>query len=430
MIPVNKNKIVLSDYDYERDIRNRLLLAAFSQLDLEVLEEILHGSLYISKDTLAETLHLDSADLDVCLEGLIKTGLFTVNDQTLTVDKQLRKYFELEIIKFDEDFSPNISYILQLLNRIPIHILPNWYAISRTSNDILKSIIEKIFLTPQVYVRHLSELEFDDLLLSQMVSDLLQSPEQGMRADEICAKYNLSREQFVEYTLILEFHFVGYSNYHKIAGQWIEVITPFKEWVDYLHFKENTKPTAIDEKEVARKHLEDLGYVLEISEQLLAFETGESFCEAYHKKLLDLDFIDGKQITGNGKSWLEKPVEDRAIILYRHPLNTFSHDGFEVPDRMMREIEKSIRRVKDLGFVLFEDFMNGFTESLDALESVVLEKMNSRKWHYKIPTYTPEETRMILRFIEERLYEVGIIATGTFQGKPCFSVTPFGKSIL
>ena len=43
-----KIKINLSDYDYEKDIENRLLIAEFSDFDREILEEILFSPLKIS----------------------------------------------------------------------------------------------------------------------------------------------------------------------------------------------------------------------------------------------------------------------------------------------------------------------------------------------------------------------------------------------
>ena len=41
---IRKNKISLTDYNYQKDIQNRLLLAKFSLSDLKVLEEILYSS--------------------------------------------------------------------------------------------------------------------------------------------------------------------------------------------------------------------------------------------------------------------------------------------------------------------------------------------------------------------------------------------------
>jgi hypothetical protein len=42
---IKKNKITLSDYNYRRDIENRLLLASFSSFEISVLEEILYSSI-------------------------------------------------------------------------------------------------------------------------------------------------------------------------------------------------------------------------------------------------------------------------------------------------------------------------------------------------------------------------------------------------
>ena len=47
LISARKIKINLSDYEYEKDIHNRLLMAEFSNIDREVLEEILYSSVKI-----------------------------------------------------------------------------------------------------------------------------------------------------------------------------------------------------------------------------------------------------------------------------------------------------------------------------------------------------------------------------------------------
>ncbi len=46
----------------------------------------------------------------------------------------------------------------EVLKRIPISVLPNWYSFPRSTDHIFDSIIEKYMMTPKVYRRHLLDL--------------------------------------------------------------------------------------------------------------------------------------------------------------------------------------------------------------------------------------------------------------------------------
>jgi len=77
--PVRKNKISLSDYDYQKDIENRLLMSQFTSTDLEVLEEILYSSLQIPVKKLSKTLEIEEQKVFLSLEKLAKTDLHRRN---------------------------------------------------------------------------------------------------------------------------------------------------------------------------------------------------------------------------------------------------------------------------------------------------------------------------------------------------------------
>ncbi len=107
---VRKNKITLEDYDYRQDIENRLLMSQFSTCDLNVLEEILYSSLKIPTRKLAKSVDLDEEELLPILKKISKTGLFAFEDDSIVVDKDLRKYFEAQALKFDPDFRPGMEF--------------------------------------------------------------------------------------------------------------------------------------------------------------------------------------------------------------------------------------------------------------------------------------------------------------------------------
>ena len=153
-----KTKISLPDYNFEEDIRNRLLLKTLSKQNLRVLEEILFSSLQFSIESLAENLDLNSDDLYEILETLSPLNLYNFDGRILTVDKDKRKYFETQVTRFEEDFKPDLDFFQNLLKCLPIEVLPNWYHVPRSSNNIFQSLVDKHLLTPQIYQRYLVDL--------------------------------------------------------------------------------------------------------------------------------------------------------------------------------------------------------------------------------------------------------------------------------
>lgn len=257
-----KNKICLSDYNYVKDIENRLIMSQFSTLDLSVLEEILYSSLNIPVRKLTKNLEIDDKTLRPILEKFSKMGLLKLSGDTIEVDKEMRKYYETQALKFDEDFTPGMDYLQSLLRKLPIHVLPSWYQIPRTSDNIFDSLIEKHLLTPHIYQRYLSELNFTDPTLTSIMNDVFNSPDLQLFAHDLIEKYDLSKEQFEEYMLLLEFHFVCCLGYTKINDQWKEIVTPFHEWREYVLFIRETEVEPIKNvKDVVSKRPSDFSFI-------------------------------------------------------------------------------------------------------------------------------------------------------------------------
>ena len=164
-----KHKIVLSDYNYQRDIENRLLMAEMTIFEVNVLREIVDGSLKIPIKQLANHLDVSQKELLPVLEKLSKTKLLEYNHETICVDKEMRKYFESEVLKFDDTFEPDMEFLQGLLSKVPIHVLPSWYLISRSSNHIFKSIIDEYLITPKIYQHYLNDLHFDDPIIWRFI---------------------------------------------------------------------------------------------------------------------------------------------------------------------------------------------------------------------------------------------------------------------
>lgn len=452
---VKKNKITLSDYNYRRDIENRLLMADFTTFEVAVLEEILYSPIKAPIRKMAKNLDKSEEELLPVLQKLSKTGLLIIEGDSIVVDKEARKYFETEIEKFEADFTPGMEFLQNLLKKVPIHVLPIWYSIPRTSNNIFDSLVEKYLLTPQIFQRYMIELNFGDPVLSAMAQDVLRSPEFSLPAQELMAKYEISREKFEENMLILELHFVCCLGYQKVNDIWEERVTPFHEWREYLAFLKNTATASIADSSKIQRYrphdfsfIEDMTAVLQLVKKqptplnpkgyaALASRLQEVppnphyLDQIVHKlQLLKLaEVVDGKLAAAEPSTeWLEMRVENRALYLYRHPLNKIQSME-QMSEKIIREAEKSILRILHTGWVLFEDFNKGVIVPLGDHTSATLKKCG-KGWKYALPEYTPEERALLHAVVFEWLFEAGITGTGTYQGQECFTVTPFGQSLF
>ncbi len=469
-----KNKVTLADYSYQRDIENRLLMSQFTTLDLSVLEDILYSSLNISLKKLAKNLSVDEKRVRPIVQKFSQTGLLSLDGDQIVVDKEMRKYFEAQIVKFDEDFCPGVEFVLGLLRKVPIHVLPTWYSIPRTSNNIHDSVIEKHLQTPQVFQRYLSELNLTDPLLTSIVDEVYSAPDFKVRAEDLMQKLSISHEQFEESLLLLEFNFVCCLSYEKVDDRWEEIVTPFHEWREYLTYLRDSECVSLKENaKIQRNRPDDFSFVQDMGQLLLlakkqeinltkknalglllptadVCETLASKCKSLNVKdafflpyvyrlitklgLLKLaDIIDGQLCVLEGaKDWLDMNSEDRAIHLYRHPLNHIV--SVDLPpslasDRHVRETEKSIIRALDVSWVYFDEFLKGVHIPLGPTSMIVLKKVG-KSWKYALPDYSEDELALIKATIFEWLFEAGMIATGTHLDRECFTVTDFGKSIF
>ncbi|MBS3922728.1 MAG: hypothetical protein KGZ37_06235 [Nitrosarchaeum sp.] len=468
-----KTKIVLSDYDYQQDLENRLLMSQFSHCDLLVLQEVLYSPVRFSIRKMARSLELSDNDLTDILKNLGSTGLLTINGDTVEVDKEARKYFETQVLKFEEDFKPGFDFLLGLLRQVPIHVLPSWYAIPRSSNNIHDSIIERYLHTPQIYHRYLQEFYLYNPTIAPLVKELFSSLQLKLNGQEIIDRYRLSREQFEEMMLLLEFSFIACLRYERIGNDWKEVVVPFEEWREHLVFLRSTQADPIlEEEEIKRQRPHDYSFVQDLSELLKTLSskpiplkesptgcflpTSKALINTLSKRL-NLSFEDpidlcyfSKLVTklcllkfsiltdGELKSsiyaerWLEMPSEEQALFLYRNPHNRLFSGELQEPlqiDKAIREAEKGIQRVLHAGWVLLEDFLRGALVSFGD-DPAVFFKKTGRQWAYARPQYTPEQLRLIHVTVCDWLFETAVVAIGTYKGKTCFKVTDLGLSIF
>lgn len=436
-----KNKITLSDYNYRQDIENRLFMAELSLLEVDVLGEIINGSLKTTVATIADNLHIKSKDLKPILEKLAKIRLFKIEGENILVDKELRKYYEAQIIKFDDDFHPDLEFLQGLLSKVPIHALPVWYAIPRNSDHIFNSIVEKFLLTPKIYERYLQDLTFENPILSAIVKEIFAAPDYKIRSRKLIEKFKLSREQFEEHMLFLEFSLVCCISYNKTQDLWEEVVTPFHEWRELQLFIKNTNPPIIkDVQNIQLTYQKEYGFLNELNTFLTTLLKKAIPLKDAPQKILETAIllkvaqIDKQRIipTPLTAEWLEKALIDQAIFLYRKTLkrllnvhdlqNSFSEKDF-------REVEKSLRRLSHGGWVYYDDFLKGCLAAIGSNQPIQLQNKGKR-WKYSIPVYHENELEFIKLIVCEYLVHAGMIDTGYHRDKLCLCLTTFGRHSL
>lgn len=427
-----KNKIQLSDYDYKKDIETRLLIADFSSFDLEVLEEILFSPLKTPIENLLKNFDADKSALIESLTKLEKTSLFTLTDEFITVDKEMRKHFEFQLLKFNNDFKPGMDFLQGLLKKAPIHVLPTWYAIPRSSNDIFASIVEKYLYTPTIFERHLAELTSGDPIIGNIIQDVYSSKDFKVSARQLQEKYDLGPKDFAEYTLLLEFNFACCLSYCKIGDKWEAMITPFYEWKKYLEFIKNTTPASIKNM---KKDEPDFSFIQKMKVLLKQIERKPFPLknDYIEKKIVLLQFADIKKdhlhISKEGKNWLLLTEKEQAIYIYRHPKNKLLSFDLDKTNRNLWEAEKSLSRVVDSGWVYLEDYLKGIMVTFNEKHGIHLEK-KGKHWCYTLPDYDETDKQLFASLVTERLMEVGMVKVAKHKNHDCFTVTPFGKSFF
>lgn len=446
-----KTQISLSDYSYRRDIEHRLLISHLTVFEVEVLKEILHDSLTISIDHLSENLGVSPKKLIPVLDTLSRTKLFKRDNLTLKVDKEIRKYYESQMEKFEDDFEPNLEFLQSLLSNVPLHVLLLWYTIPRTSDNIFASIIEQCLLTPRTYRQYLLELQFADPIVHLIIEDLYKAPNYKLNSDEIITKYQLTRERFEEYLLLLEYNLVCCLSYNRIGDEWQEVVTPFSEWLEYLLFEKNSHPQYLKNNDsIQLACANEYGFIEDLAKVLITCQqnnlpinrvkklnlTSPVHLKALEKKLYQLDFVkkSSKSVlipSERGLIWASKPRSERITSLAVNPLNCVtSFDQSPLWNfRNVRLIEKSLRSLKPLEWVYLEDFLKGIHFPLGEREPITLRK-RGKKWKYVIPEYNSEELEFVGRVIMERCFELGVVMIGQHNGQPCFYLTPFGNQFI
>jgi hypothetical protein len=359
------NRISLEPISYKNELKIRLLLNRLSPFEREALREILHSSLRISLTDLAESLLVEKAELFPLLKILVDIGLLTHQQDMLFIEKEKRKLFEVQLERFEEDFEPGIAYLQQILQRVPLERVFDWYQLGRTASNIFQSILERIFHTPKQYERYLMELNFQDSRLQAILEQLLNAPEFQLSVQALRKKYKLSEEEFEEIALLMELHMAAFVK-NSSQGPILQIL---EEWRQHHINQKANLPKPLKASQVK-----------------------------------------------------PDPAHKTNLELYRQLLIAHIKQGsVESVERSVREIEKELQLLSGKGWFLCEDFIKGFKGHVGKAEEVQLTRTGT-KWHYRLPSYSQIELSFIESVVFELFTTTGITSTGLYQGKRCFSV--------
>lgn len=455
-----KSTIDLTDYNFKRDIDNRVVMSELSTDEAEVLDEILHQSLTFPLSELTEACDVSSDVVKQAIKKFSTVGLATQKEELIVVNKEMRQYYEVQIEKLDEKFVPDVNYVLSFLGRIPIHVLPKWYALPKSTDDIMSSVVETYFSTVKVYDRYLRKVKFENPILKEIMDDVFSAPSLLVRSRDLRKKYKLDRIEFEKVMLLLEFHFICFLSYRSIDGVWREVVTPLFEWSEYLMKEKNIVPkpvkgnvssrwkspfafvegltTLLKAAEKSPLPLEQKGKKYHISASAISswFSDLENFSKGLERmvfRLLALDLAEEDQnqlvVTESGKHWLEMPVEEKAAFIHRlSPEQDLCSDASLLSERSVGRVEKSLRRYPE-DWVLLKDAYSAVLVPLRLTEGVSLSK-EGRRWVYQTSNHDENELIFIENLITVRFAEEGIVEVGASGEETCIRITPFGRKII
>jgi predicted transcriptional regulator len=354
-------------------------MAEFSVLDVEVLREIVDGSLQTTVRQIAKQLEKKESVIRDSLQTIGKTKLVEVNGDNISVDKEMRRYYEFQLQRFQENFKPDIEFLQGVLSKVPIHTLPEWYALPRMTENIFTEIVQRYLCTPRIYERYLEALDFDIPLLHALKQEVFAAKNFQIPVKSLMEKYKIEREQFEELILYLEYHLVCYVGYRQVGESWEEVVSPSWEWCNYLSWRADNTPKAI----------ENIQEVEPIS--------------------------------------LEKP--EPILGQYETHVKEFLEKLGSVPYKIkdVYDLERGLADIVGKGWVYLEDFIESSAIPLGLHAPVSLQN-KGRSWRYEIPTYGEMDKEFIRTVLLELFFKAGILLKAKHGEKWCIQISPLGKA--
>ena len=131
-------------------------------------------------------------------------------------------------------------------------------------------------------------------------------------------------------------------------------------------------------------------------------------------------------------SWLALSQNAKALYLYRHAYHRtlFHSPSVDIPiDKLLRELERSLTRTLDKGWVFFDDFLAGAHIETSHQSNFNLARQG-RTWRYPLPCYTEAEKSCLHNLLFGLFAEAGLVDIGHAQERMCFRVSTFGSMLF
>ncbi len=465
-----QSKIIhCESYDLAADVDFALFLSKLQTADIEFLQELSFNTLQISLPVLATDLGMEIADLTEMLKKFEAIKLIAIEGDQILVNKERRREFENELVRFNEQSPPGIGFILYLLTKPPIQEVPYWYGISRTSDNLFQSISDKCLATPAIFNRHIQESRFFSENTATILDMVYGCPNYEVSQRELLQTLRISVEELAKELIILEFSFLACVCYKKSTSGFEPFVTPFTEIRTFLQHKNSSTPKSIPENEWSKiaqnqsdpfAFVEDSTHLIQLidSKKIVLKEEPKTVDDSLLKQLRESDpkwkplspeyfqnlfdrlskfyFIEENQtglyVTDTGREWATLRVQDRANHFVRNPLLLLPKKLFPaalVSEKRIRDVQSAAKQLIGLGWVTYSDFIKSM--SVPLLDPTVLTLIHgATHWKYQLPNYSPDELLFVEHVILGSLWESGIVMKGVYKMVPVLCLTPFGQTLL
>lgn len=444
------------DYDYLRDVKNHIFLSSVSTFDVFVLDMLLYSPLHLPLDDFKKNLYeqgnfLEEQTSDSLIRSLHKLNkiqlLNITPDNTIQVNKEQRKYFEINIQRFNEKNVPGISLFKELLRLIPTHLLMQWYDISNFSDNMFSSIVDRYLSQTHLYTTYLERVKNEEVLYRKILDQVFAPPDFCVTLPALQEMFQISEESLHTALLHLEYNFACVLSYRPSShDKYVAVVTPFAEWQQYL--LESTFQPMEEHSTVSGNHTST--YIQNFSDFINEVSQGCTLDKekqrpdsddltplpSYMSIAQSLGLIKVEEhtnrLTRAGSLWLKKDYMERQRFFFHHMHclclrdsewhSIYGSSVLEVINKILTTLPNSI-------WFSFSELIQNITSLLKRESSATLVRKN-QNWVYSLPYYPESFYHFLTKMMKLHLFHSGIIQTGIKDGHDMFCITPLGKKIL
>ena len=424
VIHYRKNQINLSDYDLHFDIQIRAHLSAINERDVLFLEALIYNSLKITIEDLCTELDYSSSEITTLLSLHDTVGLYSVHGNIITIDKEVRKKIEWELEKFDPQFLPGLNLIRASLKKVPVYVLPQWYKLSKTTDNIFEAVREKFLITPQVYNAYLLENKLENPTAKQLYEAISNTENYEISLSDFLKEHPLSKEELHEAIILLEFNLMGCLIYKKNGNSYVPYVSFFSEWKTHLIDLKKKQQVFLKNSISSPLTTETpvVNQMTNLLENLKQINKKDQYLPILHT----IGFINTEytELSSRGKEWLELPHKNKCFVLFNTLL--YRYLTYEPLYLITNE-----NRIRECCAILINALSQRETELPTIMETLSLPLHKDHKmqitregkiWAYSLPSFNEKEQNLLQHLLDHLLYYSGIINKNNNK----YTATEFG----